>query len=130
MADYPYDFSAMTEILSQNYTDRMDIGRARTVKDPGGYEIEVDSDEPIYTDVPCYFRFNTSDAPAQSTADTPVVAVNIEIRCVPDIDIRNSDYVTIRRMGADGVMQKYEGLVGFRSMHRTYLSVLMGMKQA
>lgn len=94
-------------------TDLIDIGREEPIKLPDGSKTVTDEKIPKWPNVPCNVSPNQTPNPDPVTAGTMPITVSLTINCSVDIDLQNSDWVTIRKMSHDGQeLEGYEGRIG------------------
>ena len=113
-----YDFGSIGGIIAQYMdTDSMDIKR-----DVLG-ELQT-----VYTNIPCHVTYRSSDnADPYSTSTKPIITT-LEIHMDVGIDIRNDDYLVVKKVGSgNSILEVYSGRCGEPVVDQARKKVLMTM---
>ena len=123
------DYGVMRKPLMIFDTDSMDIGRRQTITNPDGTEGESDPLTPLYSNVPCHISFKQIDNPDTDSVDTnPIISVLL-INCDLSVDIQNNDYITARKLDANGnVLETYVGSIGYPQVTQSRKTAEMIMR--
>lgn len=126
-----FDFGVMAPILGEYFdTDVMDIGRSTLVTLPDGSTSVTDPKVPIYTNVPCHISFDTVDNPDPVSVGSIPIIQALRINCAVGIDLQNADYVTARKLAADGTaLEEYTGTIGAPATSQSRQTALMALRQ-
>ena len=123
------NFGIISNALTMLDTDKMDIGRRIEVTNPDGTTGETNPQTPLYTDVACHISFVTADNPNAGTVDTKPTITGLKINCSLDVDIQKGDYITARKLDANGtVLETYKGIIGFPTVTESRKSAEMEMR--
>lgn len=113
-----FDFGQIGNILSTYMdTDMIDIKR-----DVLG-ELQT-----VYTNIPCHVTYRSSDNADPYTIATKPILQTIEIHMNVSIDVRNNDYIVIKKVSnANSILQSYSGRCGNPVVDQSRKKILVTM---
>lgn len=125
------DFSVMSALLSAAFdSDLMDIGRRGTITIPPGVDVETDPDIPLYVDVPCHVEYVAADNPDVANEPTKPIIMSLKIHAGRDVDVKNGDYITVRKRSASGeVLEIYKGIAAEPSQYQSRTAFAVGIRK-
>lgn len=116
------------QVLNAKMTDRSDIYRRTSVKNPDGTTAVVLKDIPIATDVPSrvsFIRYKIED-PSDRQLDENPLKSTVKIFFPVKTDIKAGDKVVLRRLSSEGdILYTYKGVLGLPAAFDTHMEVML-----
>lgn len=123
------DFVKAGEIRGQVYdNDEMDIFRRVLAPGPDGIMQETLPDKPLYTGLKCNIDYNATDNPNPNSVDTNPIILSLEIFFSPELDVRQGDLITARKMRKGEVLNTFRGTAGLPQFRQGRMSVLIAIR--
>lgn len=122
-------FTSFSKVIASTFTDEMDIYHYQNSTNASRTVATTLPSTPSKSSVPCRISFIKIESPLPDQVDATPISTTPKIFCGSDVDVREGDYVEVRRMVGNTVLRTYKGVLGLPNTFETHQEVLLGVKE-